>query len=171
MQADVGAVLRIRRDAAEALRLLAQALIVIVGQDQIQPFPELLPGDARLVQGIPGSPSVGPDQAAGAQQGTAEVAGHHTADVLHPGAPQDLQHRHARGALGLSVVGIAGGTAVDDIGPDVVAGVPVLLAHGLQMLQGLLLRLTDPDASDETGFFLDEFCLTFRSGNQISVHS
>src|SRR5690606_7012799 len=135
---------------AQVVLDLPGALVVDGDGDQAAPAP----GDrADGVQGLADGAAVRAEEAAGAQFDPAVGAGGGGGDVAHLAAQQHLEHGHAGGAAGLSVVVglLDGGVGPDDVGPAVVGGVGVLLAHGRDEVLRLLLGGRRGEGAQEAG--------------------
>ena len=160
MDGNVGGVLALPQYTTLGLRLLAHPLEEGVGAGHRGLHPPAHYRDPGGIQSVLGTLGVGPHQAPRPQQHPAKVPGHHTAHVGDLLPLEHVEHGLAGGALGLSVVGVALHAAfLDAVAPAVVAGVVVLLLHGLDVTPGLLLALHRPDMADEPGALLYKFRL------------
>ena len=100
---------------------------------------------------------IGPNQSAASQQDSSKIPSSYHYRVHHAGFFQGVDHRDARRALGLAIVGKTLDTVFpQDVSVHVVACVPVLGLEPVDKFQRFLLGLDRPAGADETGFLFDE---------------
>ena len=87
---NVGGVLHLPQHPAVGLQLQLEPLKKGVGAGHSHLHPAAHHGDACRVQGVLGGLGIGPHQPSRPQQDTAEVAGHHAADVGDPLPLEDV---------------------------------------------------------------------------------
>ena len=170
MYSHVGAVLHIRDQRPEAQDLGFEPFELAVGAIQLRLGPGAHRGKPRRVQRVGRAFGVGAQQPPGAQQHTAEIPRHHTDRVRHAAAAQHLQHRDARAALGLTVVAVALGPALDRVAPAVVPCVIVFFLHLVDEVAGLFLGLDHADVAEKAGALFGELRLPRAGGYEIFAH-
>lgn len=127
---------------------------ILVVQPDAQRHPALHADTSGYLQRLGGRPAVGLDEAAGAQPGPAEPAGHHHQAVAGPATEERLQDWSPGRAGGLPVI-VAGVAAAAGRTPErrpaVMGGIVVLLADSLQPLLRTFEGIDAQDLPDESG--------------------
>ena len=171
-EGDVRAVFRVPDHAAGRSHLQLHPLQQRISAGHVPQRPKPHPGDPGGGQRISGSLGVGSGQPPGSQQYAAEVPGHNAAHIPDLLPLEHVQHRLARRALRLAVIGIADHAALlQEVAPAVVPGVIVFLFHFLDAGPGLRLRPHLVEVGDEAGALFRKLALGVLIGDDVLRHA